>query len=111
MQLGIPPAAGTVAIAIGCTGERLDEAELLEYVSDLDGVVCGDDFFSERVLSNAPRLKVISKWGTGIDSIDAEAAKREGIHVFRTPGAFTDPVADSVLGYVLCFARTIPWAT
>ncbi len=57
----------------------------------------------------APRLKVISKWGTGIDSIDAEAAARLGIQVCRTPNAFTLPVADSVLGYILSFARRLPW--
>ncbi len=56
-----------------------------------------------------PRLKVISKWGTGIDSIDLEAAKRLDIQVCNTPNAFTLPVADTVLGYILSFARNIPW--
>ena len=51
----------------------------------------------------APRLKVISKWGTGVDSIDSEGAGRLGIRVFNTPGAFTDAVADSVLGYLLAW--------
>jgi D-3-phosphoglycerate dehydrogenase len=52
---------------------------------------------------------VISKWGTGIDSIDSEAAARLGIKVCNTPGAFTDPVADSVMSYILAFARRLPW--
>lgn len=91
--------------------ERLGEADLLGLVGDIDGVVCGDDRFTAAVLDRAPRLKVISKWGTGIDSIDSEAADRLDILVCRTPGAFTDPVADSVLGYILAFARGIPWAT
>ena len=56
-----------------------------------------------------PRLKVISKWGTGIDSIDREAAQRLGIRVRNTPNAFTLPVSDSVLGYILAFARRQPW--
>jgi D-3-phosphoglycerate dehydrogenase len=56
-----------------------------------------------------PRLKVISKWGTGIDSIDAEACSRYEIKIGRTPNAFTLPVADSVLGYILAFARRQPW--
>ncbi len=90
--------------------ERLSEEELLEIVGEIDGVVCGDDQFTARVLKAAsPRLKVISKWGTGIDSIDSETAEKLGIKVRNTPGAFTDPVADSVMGYILCFARMLPW--
>jgi D-3-phosphoglycerate dehydrogenase len=57
----------------------------------------------------SPRLKVISKWGTGIDSIDAEACSRYSIKIGRTPNAFTTPVADTVLGYMLAFARRQPW--
>jgi D-3-phosphoglycerate dehydrogenase len=89
--------------------ERLSEEELLPIVATLDGVICGDDQFTKRVLSQATRLKVISKWGTGIDSIDTRAAERLGIRVCNTPNAFTDPVADTVLGYILCFARRLPW--
>jgi D-3-phosphoglycerate dehydrogenase len=90
--------------------ERLEEEDLLRYAGQFDGVVCGDDRFSERVMiASLPRLKVISKWGTGIDSIDLEAAKRLDIQVCNTPNAFTLPVADTVLGYILSFARNIPW--
>lgn len=90
--------------------ERLSEEELMAFAGDIDGVICGDDLFSARVLEAAtPRLKVISKWGTGIDSIDSEAATRLGVQIFNTPGAFTDPVADSVMSYILAFARNLPW--
>jgi D-3-phosphoglycerate dehydrogenase len=89
--------------------ERLSEDELLDVIKDIDGIICGDDRITERVLAAAPRLKVISKWGTGIDSIDAEAAGRQGIPVYRTRNAFSEPVADSVLGYMLTFARKLPW--
>ncbi len=86
--------------------ERLSESELMKYAGKIDGAICGDDEFSANVLKAfSPRLKVISKWGTGIDSIDQEAADRLGIKVFNTPRAFTDPVADSVMAYVLIFAR------
>ena len=85
--------------------ERLSEDELLEVVADIDGIICGDDRITAKVLAAAPRLKVISKWGTGIDSIDAAAAAERGIPVCRTPNAFSEPVADSVLGYMLNFAR------
>jgi D-3-phosphoglycerate dehydrogenase len=87
--------------------ERLSEEELLEIVSDVDGIICGDDRISKRVLDGAPHLKVISKWGTGIDSIDTTEAQKRGIMVFRTPNAFSEPVADTVLGYMLIFSRKL----
>ncbi len=90
--------------------ERLEDDDLLKYASQYDGTICGDDRYTAQVLEAcAPRLKVISKWGTGIDSIDQGAADRLGIKVCRTPNAFTMPVADSVIGYILAFARQQPW--
>ncbi|HEY9430226.1 MAG TPA: phosphoglycerate dehydrogenase [Blastocatellia bacterium] len=89
--------------------ERLSEEELLPIVGTIDGAICGDDRFTERVLRKAPRLKVISKWGTGIDSIDTGATSKLGVRVYNTPNAFTDAVADTALGYILCFARRLPW--
>lgn len=90
--------------------ERLEEAELLHYAGQFDGAICGDDCYTARVLEACtPRLKVISKWGTGIDSIDSQAAARLGVKIHRTLNAFTLPVADTVLGYILAFARRQPW--
>jgi len=90
--------------------ERLEERDLLEYAGSFDGTICGDDRYTAQVLEAcSPRLQVISKWGTGIDSIDAEACEELGILIGNTPNAFTLPVADSVLGYILAFARRQPW--
>lgn len=90
--------------------ERLEENDLLAYAGKFDGTICGDDRFTSRVLEAcSPRLKVISKWGTGTDSIDRAACERLGILLKNTPNAFTIPVADSVLGYILAFARRQPW--
>jgi D-3-phosphoglycerate dehydrogenase len=90
--------------------ERMEEADLLKYAGQFDGAICGDDRYTEQVIEAcASRLKVISKWGTGIDSIDTQACSRYEIKVCRTPNAFTIPVADSVLAYMLTFARRQPW--
>jgi D-3-phosphoglycerate dehydrogenase len=90
--------------------ERLEEDGILKYAGQFDGAICGDDQYTARVMEAClPRLKVISKWGTGIDSIDSIAAGRLGISVCRTPNAFTLPVTDSVFGYMLAFARRHPW--
>lgn len=90
--------------------ERMDEAQILTYAGQFDAAVCGDDRYTRRVLEACtPRLKVLSKWGTGIDSIDKTSAEEFGIRVCNTPNAFTLPVADTIIGYMLAFARRLPW--
>jgi len=99
-------------LIVPVVSERLEEQDLLVYAGQFDGAICGDDRYTARVLEAcAPRLKVISKWGTGVDSIDSAACQRLGIYLGRTLNAFTLPVADSVLGYMLAFARRLPWMT
>lgn len=88
--------------------EKLSEKELLSIIDQFDGVICGDDEFNSHVIDKAKKLKVLVKWGTGMDSIDFEYARKKGIVVCNTPNAFTEPVSDTVIGFMLCFARNIP---
>ncbi len=99
-----------VELLVAKVNERLSEEQILGYAGQFDGALCGDDRYTERALrACAPRLKVIAKWGTGIDSIDRAAAERLGVQVRNTPNAFTLPVSDSVMGYILTFVRRLPW--
>ena len=85
-----------------------NEAECLELVGDIDGWLAGDDQVSAQVIDKAmPRLKVISKWGTGLDSFDLAAAEERGLPVCNTPAAFKDAVAEIAIGYMLELARHI----
>jgi D-3-phosphoglycerate dehydrogenase len=99
-----------IELIVPAVHERLEEEEILPYAGKFDGTICGDDRYTARVIEKClPRLKVISKWGTGIDSIDCLTAQRLGVKVCNTPNAFTLPVADTVIGYMLAFARRQPW--
>ena len=89
------------------TVESLTEAELLPIASDVDGVIYGDDQITACVLDAAARLRVICKRGTGTDSIDVDGARSRGIAVCNVLGDLSDPVADSVRGYILLFARQL----
>jgi phosphoglycerate dehydrogenase-like enzyme len=89
--------------------ERMEEEDLLPLIGDIDGVICGDDRFTDKVMDAAPKLKVLAKWGTGIDSLNKEGADKRGITICRTLDAFSEPVADSTMGYILSFARRLPW--
>ena len=91
-QLGFEPIWPKVA-------QFLSEDECLRLVGAIDGWLAGDDAITRRVLeAAAPRLRVISKWGTGVDSIDLDAAQALGIPVLNSPGAFADAVAECAIG-------------
>lgn len=96
-----------IEIEIYPVRERLEESDLLPIIDQFDGIICGDDRFTPRVLDQATKLKAIVKWGTGIDSIDKPYAESKGIRVCNTLDAFSEPVSDSVLGIILAFTRKI----
>lgn len=96
-----------IEIILVSVKEHLSENELLPIIENIDGIICGDDYFTEEVIKRAKKLRVISKWGTGIDTIDQDACKKYGIKLYNTPNAFTEPVSDTVLGFILCYARNI----
>ena len=87
--------------------ESLKQAELQKLLVDVDAILCGDDEINAAVIHSANKLKIISKWGTGIDSIDVDAAKKAGITVCRVADAFADPLADTVMAYILSYCRKI----
>src|SRR5207302_598782 len=62
------------------------------------------------LLTRAPRLRVIARAGTGVDSIDVPAATRRGIAVMNAPGANTVSAAEHAMGLLLGLVRHIPWA-
>lgn len=87
--------------------QQLSEAELLEIIDRYDGVIAGDDQFTAKVLEKAPKLRILAKWGVGVDGIDLDAARRLGIPVKNTPNVFHDEVADAVAGYLVLLARQL----
>ena len=100
-------AEGDIEIELPPVKQMLSESELLKIINRYDGVIAGDDEFTEKVLEKGTNLRVISKWGIGIDAIDLEAAERLGIKVYNTPNVFSEEVADLVMGYVISLARKL----
>src|SRR5690606_6347303 len=85
-------------------GQQLEESDLLPIIDRYDGILAGDDHLTARVIEAAERLRVIAKWGIGIDAIDLMAASARGIQVLNTPGVFGDELGDYALGYLLMLA-------
>ena len=55
----------------------MKEKDLLKVISNYDGILCGDDEITKKVINKATKLKVISKWGTGLNSINVSYAKKK----------------------------------
>jgi D-3-phosphoglycerate dehydrogenase len=87
----------------------LTDEQMIDLVGDADGIICGDDAITRRVIEKAlPRLKVVSKYGIGVDRIDLEAARELGVPVTYTPGVNEVTVAEHVFGLMISLARNIP---
>jgi len=90
-------------------GRRLTEDEAGSLLQDdVIGMVAGVEPLTARVIQSAEHLKVISRCGTGMDSVDLEAAKNQGIAVYNTPEAPAQAVAELTLGLMLAGLRKIP---
>ncbi len=86
----------------------LKEVNLLKMIGEYDAVVAGVDEYTARVLDSAKNLKILARYGVGIDNVDLEAATRNGIIVTYTPGANTNAVAEHAFALILALARDIP---
>lgn len=87
----------------------LPEDRMLELVGRHDGIICGDDAYTKKVLQKClPKLKVLSKYGIGVDKIDVDAATELRIPVTFCPGVNHTTVAEHAFGLLIGLIRNIP---
>ena len=99
--------AGFEIVVPEIPGQHLEGDALVAALDGCIGVVAGDDKFTAGVIDQLPSLKVISKWGIGVDGIDRAHAAAKGIPVTNTPGAFDEEVADVAYGYIVMLLRQL----
>lgn len=92
------------------TGKPLSSSQVAALLPKIDGYIAGLDFIDRRALRSADLLKVIVRYGVGIDRVDLSAAKEKGIIVSNTPGANAVSVAELALGLILMLARQVSTA-
>ena len=88
----------------------LDPVSLRRLLEGVDGWIAGVERIDRGMLDHARRLKVIARYGVGVDNVDLRAAAEHGIVVTNTPGANAGAVAELVIGLFLALARAIPYA-
>ena len=88
-------------------GRRLKEDELVEMLDPFDILIAGTEPITDRVMASARKLKIISRVGVGLDSVDLLAAEKRGIHVCYTPDAPAPAVAELTIGLMLSLLRSV----
>lgn len=89
-------------------GRPLKSAEVRALLPGCDGYIAGLDVIDRAALEGADRLKVIARYGVGVDNVDLEAASERGIIVTNTPDANAVSVAELAIGLLLALVRGIP---
>jgi len=96
-----------IAYVINPLNKKLTEKELEGLVSDFDVIIAGTEQITAKVMSKAKNLKMISRVGIGLDSVDLLTAKKRGISVSYTPDAPAPAVAELTTGMMLTLLRSV----
>ncbi|HEY5500362.1 MAG TPA: phosphoglycerate dehydrogenase [Candidatus Humimicrobiaceae bacterium] len=89
------------------TGKPLKEDDLIPIIGKFDAMIAGLDEITSNVINNAKNLKIIARYGAGVDRVDLTAAKKSGIYVTNTPGANSVSVAELAIGLTFAAMRNI----
>ena len=89
--------------------QQLPIEDLLKYIPEYDGWIAGDDLANREILTvgRKGKLRVLVKWGVGIDNVDQKACKDLDIKFKHTPGMFGNEVADVAMGYLINLSRQL----
>lgn len=99
--------SSNIDYVINPLAKKLTEDELAEIITDFDVIIAGTEHISAKVMDNATNLKMISRVGIGLDSVDLLAAEERGIKVSYTPDAPSPAVAELTIGLILSLLRSI----
>ena len=86
--------------------KKLTEDELADLVTDFDVIIAGTESITEKIINKARKLKLISRVGIGLDSVDLLAAERMDVKVSYTPEAPAPAVAELTMGSILTLLRS-----
>lgn len=89
------------------TGSRISESELANFYKDADGIIVGLEKITSELLDKLPKLKIIAKYGVGLDNIDINACKDRNITIGWTGGVNKRSVAEMALGFMLALCRNL----
>lgn len=88
-------------------GRKLNEQEILDLLDDAVGIIAGTEKITEKIISHNNQLKVISRYGIGLDNVDINAAQKQNVMVYNTPDTPSIAVAELTLSLILNLLKKI----
>lgn len=88
-------------------GKKLSEKEIIDLLDDSVGIIAGTEEITEKIINEGKKLKIISRYGIGLDNVDLKAANKKNILVFNTPETPTIAVAELTVTLILCVLKKI----
>ena len=85
----------------------MTQEEIIDFTGDSNGVIMGLESFNKKVISKLPNLKIISKFGVGLDNVDLEYCKSRNIKLSYAPGVNKLSVAEQTLGFMIGLCRNL----
>lgn len=95
-------------VVLNSEGHRLEGAALADYLADADGAIVGLEQVTEEILQRCPKLRIISKYGVGLDNLNHDACRKHNVAIGWTPGVNRRSVAEIVLGFMLGMGHNVP---
>lgn len=89
------------------TGKPYSSSEFKKLARDVDGMIVGVEDVNEEIMSLSPHLKVICKFGVGVDNIDLEYAHKKNIYIGRTVGSNSQSVAEHVIAFIFADSKNL----
>jgi phosphoglycerate dehydrogenase-like enzyme len=94
-------------VKLNTTYALREKSALIDFLKDADAAIVGNETVNEEVLSHCPNLKIVSRYGVGLDNIDTQALEKRGIQVGWSGGTNKNSVAEITLGFMLTLTRNL----
>ena len=94
-------------VIVNDKGIRIPENELVDFYKDADGIIVGLEKITPKILDQLPNLKIIAKYGVGLDNIDLDACAKRNIKIGWSGGVNKRSVAEMALGFMLALSRNL----
>jgi len=92
---------------INTEGKRFTRDELVEYYKEADAIITGLETINDDLLSDLPKLKIIAKYGVGLDNIDLKACEARNVKIGWVGGVNKESVAEITIGFMLMLSRNL----